>query len=107
MQAYYTVSSPHLFVLIGGMLIHICQVQTGTTIPLIMKPSDTIENVKDKIYEKGGIPPEHERLMYRGKELDNGCTLSDYEIEEEAMIYSVPVEIKGKYVQRHVMHRVM
>ena len=74
--------------------------QTGTTIPLIMKPSDTIENVKDKIYEKGGILPEQERLMYHGKELDNGCTLSDYEIEEEAMIYmySVSVEIKGKYV---------
>ena len=70
--------------------------QTGTTIPLIMKPSDTIENVKDKIYEKRGIPPEQEWLTYCGKELDNGCILSDYKIEEEAMIYSVPVE--GKYV---------
>ena len=81
--------------------------QTGTTIPLIMKPSGTIESVKDKIYEKGGIPPEQQWPMYHGKELDNGCTLSDYEIEEEAVIYSVPFEIKGKYVQCHVMHRVM
>ena len=71
--------------------------QTGTSIPLIMEQSDTIENIKDKICEKEGIPPEQRQLIYRGKELDNGCTLSDYEIEEGSVIYSVPVESMYMY----------
>ena len=67
--------------------------QTGTTIPLIVKRSDTILSVKDKIHEREGIPPDDHLLMYGGKELDNGRTLSDYKIEEESKIYSV--EMKG------------
>lgn len=61
-------------------------------IPLIVKRSLTIEAIKDKIHEMGGIPSDRQRLMYGVKELDNGCTLSNYEIEEESTIYNVPVE---------------
>ena len=84
---------------VGGMLIYI-RMQTGKTIPLIVKPSDTIESVKDRVHEIGGIRPDSQRLVtqYGGKELDNGRTLSDYHIGEESIIYNVLNETKGKYI---------
>ena len=60
----------------------------GKTIVLIVKQSDTILSVKHKVHAAEGIPPDSQRLVYNGKELDNGCTLSDYNIQEGLTIYN-------------------
>ncbi len=80
-------STLHLVIRHKKIMQIIIKLLNGKTLTLNVEPSDTIEKIKKKIQEKEGIPPDQQRLLYMGRELEDIYTISNYKILENSTVF--------------------